>query len=72
MSYRALGSYDKGRINIVGRKMPRTWSLIAKKIARPVNSISLMHNPQEMVTFLTYLEKKIFFYKHLKTFYSSL
>lgn len=52
LSYRSFGSYDKGKITIVGRTLKRTWSLLAKKIARRVNSISLMHNPQEMVLLL--------------------
>lgn len=48
LSYRALGSYDKGKITIIGRSLPRTWSLLGKKIGRPVTSISLMHDPVEM------------------------
>jgi hypothetical protein len=51
LSYRAFGSHDKGKITIVGRTLKRTWSLLAKKIARRVNSISLIHNPQEMVLY---------------------
>lgn len=49
LSYRALGAYNKGRINIIGRSLNRTWSLLAKKIAKPVSSISLMHDPKQMV-----------------------
>lgn len=49
LSYRALGSYNKGKINIIGRTLNRTWSLLSKKIVRSVNSISLMHDPVEMV-----------------------
>jgi len=49
LSYRALGSINRGKVTIIGRTMPRTWSLLSKKIARSVNSISLMHNPEEMV-----------------------
>jgi len=48
LSYRAFGSYSKGRITVVGRTLNRTWSLLAKKVARRVNLISLIHNPQEM------------------------
>ena len=49
LSYRALGSYNKGKINIIGRTLNRTWSLLSKKIVRSVNSINLMHDPVEMV-----------------------
>ena len=49
LSYRVLGSINRGKITIIGRTMPRTWSLLSKKIARSVDSISLIHNPQEMV-----------------------
>ena len=49
LSYRALSAYNKGRINIIGRSLNRTWSLLAKKIAKPVSSISLMHDPKQMV-----------------------
>ena len=50
ISYRALGSYNKGKINIIGRTLNRTWSLLAKKIDTRVSSISLMHDPVQMVT----------------------
>lgn len=49
ISYRALGSYNKGKINIIGRTLSRTWSLLAKKIDTRVSSISLMHDPVQMV-----------------------
>ena len=49
LSYRALGSYNKGKIVIIGSALQRTWSLLSKKIARPVSAISLMHNPKDMV-----------------------
>ena len=45
---RALGAF-KGKIIVVGRTMRRTWSLLAKKIVRSVNTISLIHNPRDMV-----------------------
>ncbi len=49
LSYRALGSINKGRLTIIGRTMHRTWSLLSKKIGRRVSSISLMHKPEDMV-----------------------
>ncbi len=49
ISYRALGSFNKGKINIIGRTLSRTWSLLAKKIDIRVSSISLMHDPVQMV-----------------------
>jgi hypothetical protein len=46
---RVLGSYNGGRINILGRKLARTWSLLADKAFYGMSSISLLHDPQQMV-----------------------
>ena len=47
---RAFGSYNKGKINVVGRKLERTWSLLAKKAYFGMTTISLSHNPVQMVS----------------------
>ena len=46
---RALGAYNNGQLNIVGRKLTRTWSLLSEKAFYGMGSISLAHNPQDMV-----------------------
>lgn len=46
---RVLGSYNQGKINIMGRVMGRTWSLLSETATYGANSISLSHNPVDMV-----------------------
>ena len=46
---RVLGSYNKGKIDIKGRPMARTWSLLAETVTYGMSSISLLHNPVDMV-----------------------
>ena len=43
------GSYSQGKINIEGRFLPRTWSLLAQTPNFGSSSISLSHNPEDMV-----------------------
>jgi hypothetical protein len=45
---RAFGSYNSGKINILGRKLTRTWSLLAEKAYFGMNTITLSHDPQKM------------------------
>ena len=46
---RVLGAYNKGKLNVIGKKMARTWSLLAEKATFGMSSISLFHNPKDMV-----------------------
>ena len=46
---RAFGAYSSGKIHISGRSLGRTWSLLADRGFIGMSSISLLHNPQEMV-----------------------
>jgi len=46
---RALGSYNQGKINIRGRYMARTWSLLADTAYYGDGQISLLHKPEDMV-----------------------
>ena len=48
---RAIGAYNEGKIYVTGRQMQRTWSLLADKGFFGMRSISILHNPQEMVIF---------------------
>jgi len=43
------GSYNQGKINIEGRNLPRTWSLLADTPNFGATSINLSHNPEDMV-----------------------
>jgi hypothetical protein len=49
ISTRAFGSYNGGQIHVSGRSLARTWSLLANRAAYGMSSISLLHNPEEMV-----------------------
>ena len=49
ISTRAFGSYNKGKINVVGRKLERTWSLLSEKATFGMTSITLSHSPEKMV-----------------------
>ena len=44
-----LGSYNGGKISIQGRFMARTWSLLAEQAFFGQNSISVSHDPIDMV-----------------------
>lgn len=46
---RALGVFNFGKLNIVGRKLTRTWSLLSEKAFFGMGTIYLAHNPQDMV-----------------------
>jgi hypothetical protein len=53
MGERVFGGISSGpnsnpRIDVSGREMKRTWSLLAKKASPGDNSIQLMHSPQSM------------------------
>lgn len=47
---RAFGSYSSGKISVVGRKMARTWSLLADRSTYGMGTLSLLHDPQQMVS----------------------
>lgn len=47
---RAFGSYSGGKIHVTGRYLARTWSLLAERATYGMNSISLLHNPEDMVS----------------------
>ncbi len=49
LATRVFGSTSSGKIMITGRKLKRTWSLLAKTATPGASSISLLHNPQDMV-----------------------
>lgn len=49
MGVRAFGSYSSGKINVKGRKLARTWSLLSERATFGMTSISLLHNPVDMV-----------------------
>jgi hypothetical protein len=46
---RSFGSFNGGKVHVVGRKLARTWSLLAEKAVYGMSSISLSHNPEQMV-----------------------
>ena len=46
---RAFGAYKAGKIHVTGRSLARTWSLLAERVFYGLNTISLLHNPEEMV-----------------------
>ncbi len=52
---RAFGAYNTGKIHVSGRSLARTWSLLAERAIYGMNSISLLHKPEDMVSteFLT-------------------
>jgi hypothetical protein len=47
---RAFGSYNAGQIRVSGRYLARTWSLLAARATYGMNSISLLHKPEDMVS----------------------
>jgi hypothetical protein len=47
---RAFGSYNAGKIRVSGRALARTWSLLADRAIYGMNSISLLHKPEDMVS----------------------
>lgn len=46
---RAFGAYNAGQIYIRGRSLTRTWSLLSDKATYGMNSIRLLHKPEDMV-----------------------
>lgn len=46
---RALGAYNAGKIHITGRNLARTWSLLADRATYGMNTIHLLHKPEDMV-----------------------
>lgn len=52
---RAFGAYNEGKIYVSGRKLTRTWSLLAERGFFGMTSVSLLHNPQDMVTIYIWL-----------------
>ena len=55
---RVLGSFNSGKINIVGRNLARTWTLITEKAFYGQGSITVAHNPVEMVCRLIFIFKE--------------
>lgn len=51
ISTRSLGSLNSGKINILGRSLRRTWSLLAERAIFGMSSITLTHKPEDMVSF---------------------
>lgn len=51
---RAFGAYGAGKIQVTGRSLSRTWSLLAEKAIYGMDTISLLHNPQQMVIITPY------------------
>lgn len=47
---RSFGAYNSGKINVIGRKLARTWSLLAEKAFYGMGAISLSHDPEKMVS----------------------
>jgi hypothetical protein len=47
---RAFGAYNAGQIHVSGRFLARTWSLLANRATYGMHSISLLHNPEDMVS----------------------
>ena len=49
LSTRVFGATASGKIIVTGRNLKRTWSLLAKTASHGMSSISLLHNPKDMV-----------------------
>lgn len=47
---RGFGAYHAGKIHVSGRYLGRTWSLLATRAIYGMNSISLLHTPDDMVS----------------------
>ena len=47
---RAFGAYNAGKIDVRGRSLTRTWSLLSNKATYGMTSISLLHKPEDMVS----------------------
>lgn len=45
---RSVGAFNSGQLNIVGRHMTRTWSLVAEEAFYGAGSITLAHSPVDM------------------------
>ncbi|CAF1453777.1 unnamed protein product [Adineta steineri] len=45
---RAFAALNTGKIYVSGRSLARTWSLLANKATYGMNSISLLHKPEDM------------------------
>ncbi len=63
---RAFGSYDGGKIHVSGRYLARTWSLLAERATYGMNSISLLHKPEDMVS----VEFLIVFHSTVNVYYT--
>ena len=64
---RVFGAYNSGKIRVSGRYLARTWSLLADKAIYGMNSISLLHKPEDMVS-VELLSVFIIYSKHVLYF----